>query len=143
MNPKDTIDPDQYELFGKDPDQYELFGKITLNDDGLVTHIENNTLSEDLSAYEAIKDLEYKEYDLEEGDWVIPLEEGITYTVDSLSNGAQFSGDDSYFFGRDVHNELQEEELTEKYSHLKELKDKYTHELDRMKTWEKLTKQQK
>jgi hypothetical protein len=113
MNPKDTIDTDQY----------ELFGKITLSDE--------------------TTEIEYKEYDLEEGDWVIPLEEGITYTFDSLSNGAQFSGDNSYFFGKDVHDELQEEELTEKYSHLKELKDKYTHELDRMKTWEKLTKQQK
>ena len=33
--------------------------KLTINADGLVTHIENNTLSGDLSEYEAIEDLEF------------------------------------------------------------------------------------
>lgn len=33
--------------------------RLTIGKDGLVTHIENNTLSEDLSVYEAIEDLEY------------------------------------------------------------------------------------
>ena len=33
--------------------------KLTINENGLVTHIEKNTLSDDLSAYEAIEDLQY------------------------------------------------------------------------------------
>ena len=33
--------------------------KLTISEDGLVTHIENNTLSGDLSEYEAIEDLEF------------------------------------------------------------------------------------
>jgi len=33
--------------------------KLSINADGLVTHIENNTLSGDLSEYEAIEDMEY------------------------------------------------------------------------------------
>ena len=114
MNPKDIVEPDQY----------ELFGAVDLGDEPI--------------------EVEFKEYD---GDYALPPDEGsITYTLDNLTTGTigtTFAGDEPYFFGKDVHDELQEEELTEKYAHLKELKAKYTHELDRMKTWEKLTKQQK
>ena len=37
--------------------------KLTINEDGLVTHIENNTLSSDLSDYEAIESLDDDVYD--------------------------------------------------------------------------------
>ena len=33
--------------------------RLTINKDGLVTHIENKTLSGNLSEYEAIEDMEY------------------------------------------------------------------------------------
>jgi len=55
--------------------------KLTINDDGLVTHIENSTLSEDLSAYEAIEDLEYDfggGYTYHQSPYVLPASEDIT-----------------------------------------------------------------
>jgi len=77
--------------------------KLTINDDGLVTHIENNTLSEDLSAYEAIEDLEYDfggGYTYHPSPYVLPESEDIaTSNIFSMSHDIdgkmRITGDDA------------------------------------------------
>jgi hypothetical protein len=64
--------------------------KLTIDANGLVTHIENNTLSGDLSDYEAIEDLEY-DYDVgctyHPSPYILPASEDIaTSNIFSMSH---------------------------------------------------------
>jgi|TARA_R110002074_G_scaffold398574_1_gene590594 hypothetical protein len=73
--------------------------KLTINENGLVTHIENNTLSEDLSAYEAIEDLQYDYSSPYVLPALSPTEDIATSNIFSMSHDIdgkmRISGDDA------------------------------------------------
>ena len=73
--------------------------KLTINENGLVTHIENNTLSEDLSAYEAIEDLQYDYSSPYVLPTLSPTEDVATSNIFSMSHDIdgkmRISGDDA------------------------------------------------
>ncbi|MDC0862865.1 hypothetical protein OAP74_00140 [bacterium] len=73
--------------------------KLTINADGLVTHIENNTLSGDLSEYEAIEDLEFDYTSPPTYQSISPTEDVATSNIFSMSHDIdgkmRISGDDA------------------------------------------------
>ena len=73
--------------------------KLTINADGLVTHIENNTLSGDLSEYEAIEDLEFDYTSPPTYQSISPTEDIATNNIFSMSHDIdgkmRISGDDA------------------------------------------------
>ena len=73
--------------------------KLTINENGLVTHIENNTLSVDLSAYEAIEDLQYDYSSPYVLPALSPTEDIATSNIFSMSHDIdgkmRISGDDA------------------------------------------------